>query len=148
VGALVVVTLLVVATVQVRQRRDTTVDRLHRVERALAEGRVDAIAAGARQQDAEASLDRTLARLAHQRSARRDVRHLYDALGKELAKQRRQLQLTSTDLTARSEQLLQLNQCLQGVAIAMRQAAYDADEQAVATLRFVADVCARARGLT
>jgi hypothetical protein len=147
VAALVVIGLLVVATVQVRQDRDATADHRQRVEHALDAARVDAIAAGVRRQDAQATLDRTITRLANQRRARRDVQHLYDALGRELVKQRRRLALTSTDLTARSQQLLQLSQCLQGVAIAMRQASYDADDQAVATLRFVADVCARARGL-
>ncbi|MDQ1521452.1 MAG: hypothetical protein QOI55_2525, partial [Actinomycetota bacterium] len=104
--------------------------------------------AGARRRAGEAALDATIRRLQRERSTHREVGDLYRVITVELAQRRKDLNATSSDVELRARRLDQLNQCLTGVAQAMKEASYDANSRVVATLQSVADVCAAARGLT
>jgi chromosome segregation ATPase len=104
--------------------------------------------AGSRRAATDALLATTIARLESANDARHQVRVLYDTLERDLKRKREQLQQTSADVKARSDQLDKLNLCLAGVAQAMQQASYGAQNRAIATLQSVAGVCADARPLT
>jgi len=124
---------------------DVVTGELRHAERVLHEERVAVSAAGERRREAEATLDRTLARLAHERQVRGAARALFDEITAQLAERRQELRDTSSDLEWRAKQLDYLNFCLAGVAKALNEASYDADARAVETLRSFADVCALAR---
>jgi hypothetical protein len=127
---------------------DAVRDDLAAADRALRNEELAVVAAGERRRETEATLQATLTRLGEAQEARQAVRTLYEAISKDLEAQRAMLRTTEIDLYTRAYQLGQLEQCLTGVAAAMRQASYDADEAVLETLASVASVCEAARGLT
>jgi chromosome segregation ATPase len=136
------------AIVQTQHDYDGVSADLQRVNQSLDEERGAVGEAAQRRRDAEAVLARVLDRLEHERSDRSDVRSLYEVISAQLEEKLDELESTSGNLELRARQLDQLNQCLSGVAAAMKLAAYDADSRVIESLEAVADVCASARGLT
>jgi hypothetical protein len=147
-AVLLFTTVVGVAITRTRHEADARNADLQRVNHTLDEERVAVAAAAQRRRDAEAVLGRVLDRLEHERSDRSDVRSLYEVISAQLKAKLDELETTSENLELRARQLDQLNQCLTGVAAAMKLAAYDADSRVLETLDAVADVCASARGLT
>jgi chromosome segregation ATPase len=149
-AGVIVLVIAIVGVVIVRTRHDSErLDaQLQRVNQSLEEERVALREAAQRRRDAEAALTRVLDRLAHERSDRTEVRSFYEVVSAQLEEKLNQLESTSGDLELRARQLDQLNQCLTGVAAAMKLAAYDADSRVIETLQAVAEVCESARGLT
>jgi hypothetical protein len=149
-AGLIVLVIAIVGVAIVRTRHDSErLDaQLQRVNHSLEEERVALREAAQRRRDAEAVLSRVLDRLAHERSDRTEVRSFYEVVSAQLENKLSQLESTSGDLELRARQLDQLNQCLTGVAAAMKLAAYDADNRVIETLQAVAEVCESARGLT
>lgn len=152
-SVLVVVLALVAAAVGVALHgvRDAqrAVDRdLGMTNRLLDDEQKAVSVAGSRRAATDALLATTIARLDAANDARHQVRVFYDAIERDLKRKRAQLQQTTSDVKARSDQLDKLNLCLAGVAQAMQQASYAAQSRVIATLQSVAGVCQDARSLT
>jgi hypothetical protein len=143
-----VVTGALVALDNVRDDTSRVRDDLAATDELLDAERVAVGTAGAQRERADATLAATIDRLGDANDARHDVEVYFRALRNNLREQQAKLQSTNIDAYVRTQQLNKLNECLTGVATAMRQASYDAQSRVIETLQSVARVCEEARALT